>query len=175
MLITDNYKNLLIQEHIKQPTWGQTAVHRVDKILSYAKNSQDKIILDYGSGSGSFKQYIDKNHKDYTVIEYDPGKPGKDMPPTPQNFVICIDVLEHVEPECIDSVLDDLQRLVLHSGLFTISLIPARKLLLDGRNAHLTLESASWWREKLEKRFKIDIFSTDNKSIFVTVFKKELN
>ena len=68
-------------------------------------------------------------------------------------MVVCIDVLEHIEPECLDDVLDDLQRLVIKYGFFTIHTGPAQKVLPDGRNAHLTQEPLSWWNEKLESRF----------------------
>ena len=68
---------------------------------------------------------------------------------------MCIDVLEHVEPELIDNVLDDLQRVTSKKGYFTISCRPASKILKDGRNAHILIQPKEWWKKKLEPRFKI--------------------
>jgi len=70
-------------------------------------------------------------------------------------MVACIDVLEHIEPDCLTDVLDDLQRLVLKYGLFTVHTKPAVKILPDGRNAHLIQEPMTWWQDKFDKRFKI--------------------
>jgi len=69
--------------------------------------------------------------------------------------VTCIDVLEHIEPELLENVLDDLQRVVDKYGLFTIHTGPAQKILPDGRNAHLIQQPLAWWSEKLIKRFTI--------------------
>jgi len=40
--------------------------------------------------------------------------------PSPASFVACIDVLEHIEPELLDNVLDDLRRVTAQIGVFTV-------------------------------------------------------
>ena len=40
--------------------------------------------------------------------------------PQPCAFVVCIDVLEHIEPELLGNVLDDLQRVTAGLGVFTV-------------------------------------------------------
>lgn len=171
MLLSDSYRQLIEKEHQKDPKWGQTAVRRVSKILEFASRFPSKHILDYGSGSGSFGAYLSVNHPEYTVFEYEPAKADKASPPNPCEFVICVDVLEHVEPDCVDAVLDDLKRVVLHTGLFTVCMVPAGKILSDGRNAHLTIQPADWWLEKIRQRFTIELSSHDNKGLFVIVRK----
>jgi len=64
-------------------------------------------------------------------------------------------VLEHIEPEYLDNVLDDLKRVTKVAGLFIICLVPANKVLGDGRNAHICLLTAQEWLDRLEPRFKI--------------------
>lgn len=171
MLLTESYRALLEQEH-KTKHWGTTAVTRVSRILREVDKTGETTILDYGSGHGAFKQYIDKNFPMYDVIEYEPGRPECSHQPEPCGYVICTDVLEHVEPECIEAVLDDLKRVVEKHGLFTISTEPAHKILKDGRNAHLIIEPASWWLEKLSQRFTIVFESHNDKGLLVLVTKK---
>lgn len=171
MLVTEAYRKMLEDEH-RSKIWGNTGASRAQRILKHADKIGETVILDYGSGHGALKQYIDKNYPMYDVIEYEPGRPECSAPPDPCNYVICTDVLEHVEPECIEAVLDDLQRVVLKSGLFTISTTEAFKVLKDGRNAHLIIEPASWWLEKLEQRFVIEFESHNDKNLLVIVTPK---
>ncbi len=92
--------------------------------------------------------------------------------PEPRELVACIDVLEHIEPECLDDVLDDLRRCVLKYGIFTIHTKPAQKILPDGRNAHLIQEQPDWWKEKLNKRFTI-IKELNIGNGFIVLVKKD--
>ena len=154
-LLTPEYKTLLETEH-KKRKWGNTAPKYLDKIVRLAERTNNNIILDYGSGHGSLRKALEKEYKDkYTVIEYEPGIEGKQYNNIPCNFVVCVDVLEHIEPHLIDNVLFDLKRCVLRTAFFTITTRPAYAKLPDGRNAHLIVESAEWWEEKISKYFTI--------------------
>lgn len=121
----------------------------VDDILSRF-NITD--LLDYGAGKLRLRDSI-KVKVNYTA--YEPSNPEYDSEPEPTEFVTCIDVLEHIEPELLDNVLDDLQRVTLKYGLFTIHTGPAVKTLPDGRNAHLTQQPYTWWQPKIKERFDI--------------------
>ena len=70
-------------------------------------------------------------------------------------MLVCLDVLEHIEPELLDSVLDDMKSLMLEIGFFSVHTGPAKKFLSDGRNAHLIQEPPSWWLPKIESRFEV--------------------
>ena len=48
-----------------------------------------------------------------------------------------IELMEHIEPECLEEVLDNLQWLSLKAVFLVIATRPAKKMLADGRNAHL--------------------------------------
>ena len=89
------------------------------------------------------------------IQNYDPAVPEYSKPPAPADLVVCTDVLEHVEPEMLDGVLDDLKRLTLHYFYGEIAIVPAKKTLADGRNAHLTVHPIGWWLPKLCERFDI--------------------
>jgi hypothetical protein len=68
---------------------------------------------------------------------------------------VCIDVLEHVEPELVDDVLLDLQRVMKVGGYISISCSLALSILADGRNAHISIHPPEWWVEKLMKLFDV--------------------
>jgi hypothetical protein len=89
-------------------------------------------------------------------------------------MVACIDVLEHIEPDLIDNVLDDLQRLTQEIGFYSISTEPAEKTLPDGRNAHLILQSPHWWLNKIMDRFELQTFQVIEGGCFVIVRPKNV-
>ena len=91
----------------------------------------------------------------WNIRGYDPCIPGLDSIPEPADFVVCTDCLEHIEPDYLDNVLDDLNRVTKKIGFFAIATGPAVKILDDGRNAHLIQEGMDWWKSRLETRFKI--------------------
>ena len=121
----------------------------VDDILQRFKITD---LLDYGAGKLRLRDSITVK-VNYTA--YEPSNPDYDSEPEPTEFVTCIDVLEHIEPELLDNVLDDLQRVTLKYGLFTIHTGKAVKTLPDGRNAHLTQQPYTWWQPKIKERFDI--------------------
>lgn len=151
-LISEEYQNMLHEEH-QSSEWGHTAQQYIAPIVKYARELNEFHMLDYGAGRGGLRQHLPKG---FSVTEYEPGRPDTRKNNTPHNYVVCIDVLEHIEPELIDNVLDDLQRVTLKGGYFTVSTRLAAKILKDGRNAHLIVEDMSWWTEQLGRRFNIE-------------------
>ena len=89
------------------------------------------------------------------VIPYDPSIPGIDEPPEPHDMVVSLDVLEHIEPDCLDAVLDEIKRCALKAVFLTINMMPAAKTLADGRNAHLIQKPIEWWLPKLMDRWHL--------------------
>ena len=69
-----------------------------------------------------------------------------------------MDVLEHIEPDCLRNVMEDLKRLVVNKGYLVVALVPAFMTLADGRNAHIMLREESWWHNFVSQYFKIDSF-----------------
>lgn len=115
-------------------------------------------VLDYGSGPGALFNAMRKCFPDVPGIslhEYDPAVEGKDAEPNKADLVFCGDVLEHVEPECVDSVIRHLSDLTGTLLIVAISLREAKKTLPDGRNAHISLHPKDWWLSKLRRHFVI--------------------
>jgi len=76
------------------------------------------------------------------------------IPYQPADIVTCFDVLEHIEPDNLISVLTDIRKHTKKFFFCIIDLLPARKNLNDGRNAHIMLAPPGWWLNILLENFK---------------------
>lgn len=150
LLISAAYQQLNQQLHEDNVAYGLGGEKHVADVLKIAERLKTTSILDYGCGKGEFAKAIP-----YPIWEYDPAIPGKQDSPRPADIVVCSDVLEHVEPDCLTAVLQDLKRCVKQVGYFVIHTGPAQKTLRDGRNAHLIQRSPEWWQQQLEPLFTI--------------------
>ena len=173
-LISDEYRAMITKIH-SSTIWGRTAANKHPHILKYAAVLNTTTMLDYGAGCGGLKSILEEKFPGvFTVIEYEPGRVECSAPPSPQSYVVCVDVLEHVEPEMIDNVLDDIQRVTLSGAYVTIATCKAFKVLPDGRNAHLIVETYDWWIEKIKSRFTVKFEAHDHRGIhlFLTPLKE---
>lgn len=126
--------------------WGP----QVHSLVSGLVGRDDISILDYGAGKGAFRRWMAAAAPHIDVREYDPAVPGISGPPRPADLVSCTDVLEHIEPECIDAVLGHMRSLTTRPGMFlAIALVPTDKKLPDGRGAHILVRDRAWWMDKL--------------------------
>lgn len=152
MLLSAEYKAQIAQLHRDNLGWGTTGRQYAGVVEHLIHQYGPKNILDYGCGKQTLARALPK----YRIIGYDPGVPGLDKPiEHPVDLVICTDVLEHIEPDCLDDVLDDLQRVTRSMLYVQVCIVPARTKLPDGRNAHLIVKPARWWLERLWDRFDL--------------------
>lgn len=165
MLISPAYAELNRQLHESNPKYGVSGAKWAGHIQQFADdivNSRD--ILDYGCGKRSLQDALG-----FDIRNYDPALSGFDSRPEPADIVVCTDVLEHIEPECLDAVLEDLRRVTKKLGFYTVATRPAIKFLADGRNAHLIQKDARWWLEQLWKHFKVQQFNDLGGELLVIV------
>ncbi len=132
-------------------TYGAAAHKWAPMVLAMMAELQPRTMLDYGAGKCALRAALGSALDRVALTEYDPGvKRLAKRPVITFDLVCCIDVLEHVEPDCLRAVLADLRDLA-HGGvlLATIHTGPAGKHLSDGRNAHLTQQGLGWWLYEL--------------------------
>ncbi len=146
-MISDRYKKILTDIHNTSPFGKRSKMpkHLAEFIQEVKPNS----ILDFGCGKGRLVQRLREDYPDITTTGYDPGNTEFDttLEGRHADLIISTDVLEHVEPEHIDTTLKYLStksRYIYH----LIALSPAKLILPDGRNAHLIQESPEWWKQK---------------------------
>ncbi len=151
--ISPEYQALNAQLHEESPDFGTSGAIHVDKILEFTAKLRVKTFLDYGCGKGLFKAAMTAKAPQYKVYEYDPAIPGKTRCRDRADVVVCNDVLEHVEPAHVDSVLKHIKSIAEVACVFLIDHLPAAKTLPDGRNAHINLQPYEWWRDKLGEYF----------------------
>ena len=152
VLISEEYKALLTEKHTHKP-WGGAGKSWVPMIAPLLNALPDNpTILDFGCGRGTFKPAMLEFRPDAVITEYDPGVPGKDtLDMTPVDYVVCTDVMEHVEEDKVVDTLRTLNFLAIHGVFFNIDTAPSKSFLPDGRNTHITIYPTDWWKEQLNE------------------------
>lgn len=154
-IISPEYLALNKHLHAEEPHYGAHGDHGAAHVVKMARDNRFKSILDYGCGKGSMKPAILKIAPEMTVYEFDPAIEGKDVLPTvPIDFLIAMDVMEHIEPDYLDSVFETMRDLRPRLVMLQIALTKALKTLPDGRNAHLIVELPEWWMARAGAYFK---------------------
>lgn len=173
LLISEDYRKMQQQLH-QNPDYGVASVHYAPLVAQVIEGVGAQEMLDYGAGKGRLATAL-KAHisRPLPVRHYDPAIPEWSAAPAPCNFVACIDVLEHIEPELLDHVLDDLRRVVSGVGLFTVHTGAAAKFLADGRNAHLIQQPPAWWLPKFLARFELMTFNRMPHGFWIVVDRKQ--
>lgn len=171
-LITEAYRQQQAQLHAENDSYGSASVAFAPVVAKVMNQYQVAELLDYGAGklrlssTISEKRLVDHRFK---YIPFEPSNPRFSETPEPAEMVACIDVLEHIEPDCLEAVLDDLLRVTKRIGLFTVSTVPAMKTLPDGRNAHLIVRPPQWWLSKILERWELHVFQKTEDGFLVLV------
>lgn len=154
-LISNSYRELNRRLHAESEVYGAKGQRWATWVYRLIETEKFTTFLDYGCGKGALRTAMLTTPEKHVVAEYDPAVAGKDGEPSPADLVVCADVLEHIEPEHLNSVLRHLASLTKKRLFFSISTREAYKTLDDGRNAHLIVKPESWWRAKLLEHFQI--------------------
>lgn len=145
--ITDDYRSLNAAFHEQRDDWGAQGSKWAKGVKSVARMFEAEDILDYGSGKGTLAQAI----TEWPVHCYEPA--FGHVKPDPADMVVCTHVLEHVEPECLADLLDELRYLTRKALFVCVGTGLSGKILPDGRDSNLIIETPQWWRERLLSRF----------------------
>lgn len=146
-LTSPGYRASIRHAH-ETTNWGRGGASWAEPIAAYAAKLGTTDVLDYGAGGRTLAPALAA--KGISCKEYDPGVPAIAIPPKIADLVVSTDVFEHIEPELIDNVMRHVYLLSRKAGYFVIAKQPAKKILDDGRNAHLSCHPTEWWVEKLK-------------------------
>ena len=135
---------------------GLSTLKFADILQKIIKKNKCKTLLDYGSGKGSFynnsREFNNKIYppiKDFWNIEptlFDPGIKSYIKPKNKKfNIVISIDVLEHVPTQDLNWVLNEIFSFSNNIVFLNVACFPAKVVLDDGENAHVSLFHPMWW------------------------------
>lgn len=165
---SEAYRALQRDLHSTNAAYGTSGQAYAAVVTQFCANHNLRTVLDYGCGKGTLKQHV----KIADVTEYDIAIPGKDDRAvlTEHDFVTCTDVLEHIEIEHLPAVLADLRRCARHLLLVAVHCGPAKKILADGRNAHLIQQPPRWWLELFwDSGFELGSFSAEIRGFLATL------
>ena len=166
MLLSEAYRAEQSRLH-SFGNYGTASLGYGPMVSGLVEKSGATTLLDYGCGSmRNLAKVLDC---DVLYQGYDPAVPEFAEDPDPAELVACIDVLEHIEPDCLDSVLDHLKAKTLKHAFFTVHTGPAVKTLSDGRNAHLIQEDANWWLPKFLQRWTLLQFQANKHGFWVVM------
>ena len=147
-----------------------THAGKLSVLIAQLLKKHDKItMLDYGCGKGKLIEIMPPM-VGVTYNRYDPCIEEFNKKPEPSDVVTCTDVLEHIEPECLVNVLNDLQRVTKKVLYLCVAIVESSKYYSDGKNTHLICNNYDWWYPKLKARFNI-IESIKDKEYFTCMLQ----
>lgn len=143
---------------------GTTAFAYANPVLALIRRTSSATLLDYGCGKGQQYKMRDIAMYDGSICPslqhfwgldsitcYDPAYPEFDTVPEGRfDGVICTDVLEHCPEEDIPWILDTIFSYAEKFVFATAACYPAKKMLPNGENAHITIRPPAWWQKILE-------------------------
>lgn len=171
-LISPEYRKQQEELHAKG-NYGVTGAVYAPLVSEIVNKLEVQHLLDYGcSANLSLMKALKVDHK-LKYQAYDPAVEQFSSAPVPAEMVCCIDVLEHIEEDKIDAVLDHLMELTEAVAFISISTGPAKKVLSDGRNAHILQRPIEWWLPRLICRFDLQTFQiTGPQEFYVVVYAR---
>lgn len=148
-LISDEMLAANSMMHQDKGGYGGSGWRHAPIVWEYAKQLEARTILDYGCGERTLRRQLRRDGYSGAIKEYDPAIPKLAALPKPADLVVSTDVLEHIEPDLLTNVLDHICDLSIKGSYLVIATRLANKKLPDGRNAHLIVESAEWWIDRV--------------------------
>lgn len=167
-VISEEYRRMQQELH-QNPEYGVASIGFAPVVKKLLEEIKATSLSDYGAGKQNLRKELERlGAQPFDYRPYDPAFPEYGTP-QPADMVCCIDVLEHIEPDFLDNVLDELKSIIVRFGFLSIHTGAAVKHLADGRNAHLIQQPSSWWLPKLCERFEVDLLRKTKGGFYVVV------
>lgn len=142
--------------HTQHPEFG---THRhpylMDTIRGIAMRIAAEIgeqpsLLDYGCGKGVFLREMARTGLFRYQRGYDPAVEAfKQRPAQRYDVVLCLDVVDQLEPEFVEPAISDVAQLAEHVALFDVITVQTPAL------AHLNPRSAETWQEIIGRHMRV--------------------
>ena len=120
MRISANYLEMQKELH-NHPHYGAAGRIFAPVVIDLAKYGNGQSISDYGDGKCSLQAGL--NDLDWRGVDYFPYEPAY----SEAGIVCCVDVLEHIEPLFLGSVLQKLRSITHKFGLSTVRALAQKK------------------------------------------------
>lgn len=152
MKLSSEYKKNLKDVHKRKKGSFKGLLVKYEPIKNFVEKYKPTSLIDFGCGKGTL---LDQFKIDFPYIQilegYDPGvEEFEKFPTKTYECLTSNDVIEHIEPDYLDTTLKDIENLFTKSAWLIIACYKAKKKLPDGRNAHLIIENPDWWIEKIK-------------------------
>lgn len=144
--------------HFVYPAYENFNIKRYrTTIKPYLDDLNIKSLLDYGSGGSDwyengFDKDSNKSAAEYfnldKVYRYEPGRDIDERRRV--DCVISFDTLEHIYINDIKEILFDIFSYAKKLVIINVSVLPAKALLPNGENAHVTVRHPMWWKGVLD-------------------------
>jgi hypothetical protein len=123
---------------------GRSLLAQIPRIWALVQRTESRTLLDYGCGKGVHHAEMRKVCQ-LEITGYDPAYPAFARLPEPADGVICTDVLEHCPVEDMAWIVAELFANARRFVFASVACVPAAKVLPNGENAHVTIQSTDYW------------------------------
>lgn len=154
----EKYKQMWNLPAYRDTSPGELVADTFVKVAGITKNN---LVFDFGCGTGRGSQRIyDLTGAAIMMVDFAPNCCDENVKfpliiadltkelRLKGDIGYCTDVLEHIAPENVDSVIKNIMECV-NSAFFQISLVPDNMGVLIGQPLHLSVFPYHWWLEKL--------------------------
>ena len=161
LLISNDYRSQNQQCHEQDKGFGSNGRRWAPLVVERTKEFRNTIgtcrVLDYGCGQNLLWRELATNHQEaFDKIEfasYDPAVPKySTMPRGMFDYVICTDLLEHVEPNLLDNVIEHVIKFAQFGIFFNMPYRLGNRVLPDGSPCHKTVKDAIWWMAQIHNK-----------------------
>lgn len=130
-------------------------LYKYPEVANFVEKYRPASVVDWGCAQGKLLQQIATDYDFVKTLKgYDPGNPRYASVPTGVfECLVSCDVVEHFEPDKLTEYLKLMQSKFTRSAYIIAACYPAKKILPDGRNAHLTIENCAWWLDRIQRDF----------------------
>lgn len=91
----------------------------------------------------------------------------------PADWILCLDVLEHIPEQKVDNALKSISSRMLKGGLISIWLTKDLFGEKIGEVLHLTIKSSHWWLKKIKRHFgNYHEIHSDKNALILAIFPK---